>query len=382
MTHPFPVRYHRFHDDANINFQLNRCLTWAGESLAPELADAAGRITDFLGWKRETLALARRLEGQGRLRESAYCYRAAEFFMNANDSDKRTAYHDFVRIVSSVYPQFAARRIRVSYRDSWLPAWDIPAATERPLGVIVIHGGFDSFIEELYPLFCVISEAGWRLIAFEGPGQGAALWENGLVMTPDWHVPVGAVLDHFGLQEVCLVGMSLGGCLALRAAARESRVRRVIAFDALHDFRECIVGHLGARRRFLEALLALHAGQIVDWVARKAAGKDLLVDWGLRQGLQVMGTESPYLYFQALRQFNTRDVSSLITQDVLVLAGSQDHFVPVRQFHDQLAALVSARSLTARLFTDAEEASAHCQIGNIDLALRTMLAWARERSEM
>lgn len=37
-------------------------------------------------------------------------------------------------------------------------------------------------------------------------------------MTPQWHKPVAAVLDYFDLDDVTLLGFSLGGCLVMRAA--------------------------------------------------------------------------------------------------------------------------------------------------------------------
>ena len=35
-------------------------------------------------------------------------------------------------------------------------------------------------------------------------------------LTADWHRPVAAVLDYFGLDDVTLLGFSLGGCLIMR----------------------------------------------------------------------------------------------------------------------------------------------------------------------
>ena len=40
-----------------------------------------------------------------------------------------------------------------------------------------------------------------------------------------------------------------------------------------------------------------------------------------------------------------------------------------------MATLTGVRSLTARIFTQAESAGNHCQLGNLGLALRTMLNW-------
>jgi len=37
--------------------------------------------------------------------------------------------------------------------------------------------------------------------------------------------------------------------------------------------------------------------------------------------------------------------------------------------------LPAARSVTARVFTEAEQASNHCQIGNTGLALKVILDW-------
>jgi len=41
----------------------------------------------------------------------------------------------------------------------------------------------------------------------------------------------------------------------------------------------------------------------------------------------------------------------------------------------QVKALVNAKTITERIFTKDESAQNHCQIGNIGLALNTMLDW-------
>ena len=42
---------------------------------------------------------------------------------------------------------------------------------------------------------------------------------------------------------------------------------------------------------------------------------------------------------------------------------------------DQIATLTHVRSLTARLFTRAEQAQNHVQVGNMGLAFRVILDW-------
>jgi len=378
MSEGFPKAYYRFHADANLNFQLNRCLTWAGEEARERLAEAGRKIADFGDWKRELSALAARAEAGGERRQAAYFYRAAEFFMRAGDPDKETAYERFVGLIDAEFPECAAARVLVPYEGSFLPAWRIGAP--RPKGVIVMHGGFDSFIEELYPMVMRLRDRGFDLILFEGPGQGAALSRYGLPMTANWGKPVAAVLDFFGVEDTTLIGMSLGGCLALRAAAADLRIKRVIAFDALYDFRECLMSKLGGRRPIVEALMALGAYSLIDRLVARAATRSLLVAWGIAQGMRTTGTAKPSGYLRALGAYTTRDISASVGQDVLLLAGNADHFVPVSQFYRQAEALSSARSLTARLFTEAESAQNHCQVGNIGIAFETMLSWIEERS--
>ena len=45
--------------------------------------------------------------------------------------------------------------------------------------------------------------------------------------------------------------------------------------------------------------------------------------------------------------------------------------------HEQMALLANARSATGRIFTRAENGHAHCQIGNLPLAIDVMLKWVQ-----
>jgi hypothetical protein len=37
---------------------------------------------------------------------------------------------------------------------------------------MVIFGGFDSYIEEFFPILAILQRKGFNVIAFEGPGHG------------------------------------------------------------------------------------------------------------------------------------------------------------------------------------------------------------------
>jgi pimeloyl-ACP methyl ester carboxylesterase len=190
------------------------------------------------------------------------------------------------------------------------------------------------------------------------------------------------VLDCFDVEDVTLVGISLGGYLAPRAAAFEPRVARVVAFDVMFDFFECATSHAGAFfYKAGRAIAGAHAAApLVNAALEHMMATDATIAWGLRQGMHVTGTTTPAAFLEHIKHYTLVDVSSRIHQDFLLLAGADDHHVPLAQFFRQAEALTHVRSLTTRLFTKAESAGSHCQYGNLDLALAVIADWIHERS--
>jgi pimeloyl-ACP methyl ester carboxylesterase len=375
----FPVGFYQLHHDVSMNFQMNRWFSWVGEpGMLEEMGKIAPHVANYVDWKREFLALAESAVSQGHVLRAGFYFRAADFFMRTDDPERRNARDQFLRAIRSVYGLDQFGRHQVPYTEDGarrvLPAYRF--VPSRSKGTIVFFGGFDSYIEELTSAFLYLRNAGYEVIAFEGPGQGGALNDAGLHMTPAWHRPVKAVLDHFELDHVTLVGLSMGGCLVMRAAAFEPRVARVVAYDVYPDALDTTLQQVNAVQRcLLRALLQLRAAPLVNVMAKRAARNSPIASWGLETGMHVTGTSSPYGYFQSTRAYVTADVSALIKQDVLLLAGSEDHLVPMAHFHQQMKMLKNARSITARLFTKSDHAQSHCQVGNYGLAFGTIVNW-------
>jgi len=372
---PFPIGYHALHRDVSLDFQMNRFYNWVGDPrMLDEIRAVAPRIHDYADYTREFRILAEHALAQGHNLKGAFYLRAAEFFLFPDDPIKQPTRERFLQLIKTHYGVTEADHATIPYESGALSAYRFTPTAAK--GTLVVFGGFDSYIEEWFAMLFALRDAGYDVVAFDGPGQGTALEDFNVPMTDAWEQPVKAVLNHFDLSDVTLMGFSLGGGLVIRAAAYEPRVRRVIADDILTDFFEVSLRQLHpAVRLLLAALLRMHAIQAVNTLVARAMKQSLVVEWGIQQGMHVTGSQTPYAFLQKIRQYRTDSVSSRVTQDVLLMAGAEDHYVPLHQFYDQITTLSNVRSLTARLFTRADQAQNHCQVGNIGLVLAVITTW-------
>lgn len=306
---PTPTELHlgtyELHPDASINFQLNRWIAWTGEDSLADIRRIAPQLTDYATNRRLFLQLAETALTDGDERRAAFHVRAAEFFVRGDDPDKQELRARFVDLLLRSRSMTEGDRDRIPFGDGWLPAYRF--RVEGAKGAIVLFGGFDSYIEELFPLMDRLNSAGWDVVGFEGPGQGGALEEAGLPFDEMWERPVAAVLDHYGLESVCLVGISLGGGLAVRAAAFEPRVRQMVCDDVLSDFLDVSLRQVPVVRRLaLTALLRAGADAAVDALAHRAMRHSPVLEWGLHQGMHVFGVESPAAFLKTATRLAPR----------------------------------------------------------------------------
>ena len=374
----FPIGYHDLHPDVSINFQLNRFYNWVGDdSMLTEMRETLAGVkeaTDYPVFTRLVLDLGEKALARHEVLKGAYYLRLAEFFMFAGDARKLPTRQRFVELLLERFQIAPSAYSKIPFGTGWLPAYRLTPM--KPKGTLVVFGGFDSYIEEWLPAALVFRDAGYETILFEGPGQGAALDLAHLTMSPEWQKPVKAVLDFFHLDAVTLMGFSLGGGLVIRAAAFEPRVRRVIAYDIMTDGLECFMRPMPpSAQKELRGWIDTGNESAVDKFFADAMAKSLLLDWMTKLAIHNTGVKTPYEMLKHYQKYETASISSQLTQDVLLMAGAEDHYIPVHQLPDQIATLTNVRSLTARLFTRAEQAQNHVQVGNFGLAFRTIIDW-------
>ncbi|MFI1769376.1 alpha/beta hydrolase [Streptomyces sp. NPDC020800] len=237
-----------------------------GDSDVGEVIATASRVPsgDYDGWHDAWLSTAQRLETEARaahpvsardglLRASSY-YRAAEFFLHGDPDDPRID-HAYERGVACFRDAIAhlpgVTPVEIPYEATVLRGYFYRAAGTGPKPALVMHNGFDGAAEELH-FFGALGgqERGYHVLTFDGPGQPAAIHRDGLTFRPDWEHVVGPVLD-FLIQDpgvdparVALLGVSLGGYLAPRAAAYKPRLAAVVALDGVFDAVSALTAHL------------------------------------------------------------------------------------------------------------------------------------------
>ena len=364
--------------DRGMNYTLNRALAdGAAKSRIERARELAPKLTDFDAWSAIWLDEAKRAEAQEQWIDAAHYYHNAEFYLPAGEV-RNGIYDDFTRVYAKAMEGVEGyERIEVPYEGGSLPGYRLPAPTER--ATVIAHGGYDSFIEEWYPFVQPLTEAGMTVVAFDGPGQGGAL-RRGLHLTHAWEKPAKAVIDHLGLEEVEWIGASCGGYLALRAAAFEPRIKRVISFPATSWGLDMLLRQAtpGQDRRLVSLFEAEASEQVEALIAEQCDPRinaNSNFAWAVTQGKHITGATTGYELMQSLATHSVEGILHRITQDVLLTEGENDHLFPISRIHEVMRRLVCAKSVTARIFTAREGAEQHCGVGNSAVVRDEFVSW-------
>lgn len=382
-------------------FELVRALghTHSGGSDIGECFATARNVKDGdeESWYTEWTSTARRIYNLGEkyekesrdlsaksayLRASNY-FRCADFFMRSPEYlDKGlTAWansrESFLRAIKFM-PYI--RTVEIPYEGKKLPGYFLksPCAKEEKPPLIITHVGFDGTGEELYFIFGKAAvEHGYNVLIFEGPGQGAALRKLDLHFRPDWEKVVTPVVD-FAIEQpevdpdrIALIGYSMGGYLAPRAAAFEHRLKACVANGGVYDFAKPAYASIGP-----EGLEALEKEpDAFNRMIYDMMKKNVFVRWFYNNGMYAFGVDTPAELMLKMKDYTMKDVIKKIKCSTLVIDSVADNLTPgqAKQFYDDLECpkklLVFDRESTAQ---------SHCQMGAEAIATAGILNWLDE----
>ncbi len=126
--------------------------------------------------------------------------------------------------------------LEVPFEGKTLKCWlRRPRAVDRP-PVVLLLPGLDANKEELHGLGEAVVRRGMAALAIDGPGQGEN--EQTWAMRPDSESYISKVIDYLpaDLGPVGVMGVSLGGYWAPRAAAHDERIRACVPVCGPYDW--------------------------------------------------------------------------------------------------------------------------------------------------
>jgi len=306
----------------------------------------------------------RRTAGQKYFRASVYLSQA-ERMQSARDAGRNVEYQRSVDLLIRSFELTGARteRVEIPYcadgQRTSLPAYFHDAsANEMPAPVIIMWNGLDSTKEMMIGsgFHHELAARGISTLMVDCPGSGEALRLRGLTARADTEVWAAACVDWLEARpgarpdRIGLVGWSLGGYYAPRAAAFEKRLALVTAWGGNHDW-----GAVQQRRLTREGENPVpHYWDHVLWV------------WG--------ETDLDAFIAKAAA-VNLDGVAEKITCPFLITHGENDRQIPLEYARRSYEQAVSSPKRELRVFTPAEGAAEHIGLDHLPHVMTFTADW-------
>jgi len=350
------MREHRFFGDEQFEFAMRLALGSAYHRAAEvgECLATAAQIheRDFEGWFRAWSRTAERVEAAAQdcearghpvsareayLRANTYFF-TASVFLDATDEPERLVptweRHRgcWDRAAALFDPPF--ERVAIPYEETTLPGyWMSLDSTGRPRPPLLMNNGSDGPISDMYVFGGAGALArGYNVLAYDGPGQGAALYRQSLSLRPDWERVVTPVIDYalsrdnVDPERIAIYGASMGGYMVARAAAFEHRIAAAITDPGVWDV--ATPSDSPVLRLVRRSPQRIWRAPIDAIAAALAARGPRRLRHTLRFGMRPYGTRSLAEMLTLLREYNLDGIAERISCPLLVLDPEGEQFWP------------------------------------------------------
>jgi pimeloyl-ACP methyl ester carboxylesterase len=301
--------------------------------------------------------------------------RSAAYLINPRRDDRlvptvQAARRCFARAMSARTPR--PQPVRVPFEGRELPGWFYPAHSDGPAPTLVVIPGGDLYAEDAWFFAAAgLAPRGYAVLAVDMPGFGL-LPADGLHVHDQIDAPARALLDHAAQRpdvdadRLMLFGISGGGYLTLRLAARDPRVRAAVATTPIADLGRVLSSSVPP--------LILRQGDrgVVRLLLNVVGRRNPVARNNMERFAWQAGTSS---LLSAMQTFDAEPVDpAAIDCPVLCLAGDGDPPELIRQTREVHAALRHPGK-ALRIFTAADGAEAHCQVTNFPLLHAVVCDW-------
>lgn len=332
----------------------------------PDFLRAWTALTDQL------VTRAEQAEDSGHTRSAGQLYfRATNYLCQA---ERMLAHSDpnrvptYRRVLELAGKSFALRdtrvtRVAIPYEGTTLPGYfsQAPATDAGPAPVVVLVNGLDSTKEHMYTSshWDELAARGISCLMLDQPGTGEALRLQGLTARLDSEVWAGAAVDWLerrpdvDASRIGIVGWSLGGYFAPRAAAFEKRFALAVAWGANHNW-----GAVQRRRREREGERPVpHYWEHVLWV------------WGHDDVEAFLGFAD---------DIHLDGVVEKITVPLLIAHGANDRQIPLEYAHRSYEQAVNSPKPELRVFTTEEGAAEHIGLDHLAHVSTVIADWVAD----
>lgn len=326
----------------------------------------------WTGLTDQLVAQAEDAEKAGHARTAGQLYaRATNYLVNAermqaaHSPERLTTYQRCLDLMQRSF-QLAdphTSRVTIPYEDTMLPAYftRAPAAGSGPVPVMILWNGLDSTKEHQYlsAFPQELAARGISTLMVDCPGSGEALRLQGLTARIDTEAWAAACVDYLqtrddaDLAKIGLVGWSLGGYYAPRAAAFEKRLALVVAWGANHDW-----GAVQRRRLEREGERPVpHYWEHVLWVWDH---NDLDTFIEFADGVNLDG------------------IVEHITVPFLICHGHNDRQIPVAYAHRSYEQATGSPKRQLRIFTAEEGGAEHIGLDHLPHVSTYIADWVTD----
>lgn len=305
----------------------------------------------------------------GRSRSAGAKYRRAANYLGGAERmqsrhwpDRKQAYERTLELFEKGTADRNCTRVEVPFGDTTLPAYFVRAETSETNAPCIIQwNGLDSTKEMLYLTGFAdeLAARGVSTLMVDTPGTGEALRLQHLTATPETEGWASACVDYLETRSdvdnarIGLVGWSLGGYFAPRAAAFEKRLKLCVAWGANHNW-----GEMQKRRQAREGENPVpHYWDHVMWV------------WG---------AEDIEEFMSVAERVSLVGVLDKITVPFLVTHGESDRQIPVEYAQQSYDEAVNSPKRELRIFTQEEGGCEHVGCDNISLHATFIADWIDE----
>src|SRR5918997_2898682 len=271
--------------------------------------------------------------------------------------------------------------VEIPYEGTTLPGYFCQVDDSgRPRPTLIGTNGYDATINELYLDFAAVLRRGYNLLLYDGPGQGRALIKQDLVMRPDWENVVRPVVDYalsrpeVDPEKMAIMGISLGGYLAPRAASSEHRLAACIADPGVWDMLEGLKGRFSALPKDVLEKFPNVDPEVLEPLVEHIQETPAL-RWAIVQrGFWVHGVDSLSEYLKLAEDYSLKEVVSRIRCPTLLTWAESD---PLSWNAEQIYDRLTSQTRLVR-FYDAEGAGDHCEAKTRPLFHQRAFDWLDE----